>query len=167
MDLAPVNRSAMGFKDSFLSSWGAGFAKVAPSRSRGESAGEGGDSSSSARGGERDGHVGGRRDVGYRERRERDGVSGGGDASGDGGGGGKTTIPRAEFNASDGKYHSWVCVLSNRCGINSWFANSEVVHAVADSPYGPYVHNPPPLHTHTQPSFRSCQIVTTQRHLRL
>lgn len=35
-------------------------------------------------------------------------------------------------------YHGYVCVLSNRCGIMSWFANSEVVHAVSDSPFGPF-----------------------------
>ena len=49
-------------------------------------------------------------------------------ASGGRGGGGK----------GGWDYHMFVSETTHGCGINSWFTNSEVSHAVADSPHGPY-----------------------------
>lgn len=37
------------------------------------------------------------------------------------------------------KWHAYVCVMTHSCGIGSWFANSAVVHAVSESPFGPFV----------------------------
>jgi hypothetical protein len=46
--------------------------------------------------------------------------------SGGGGGGGSV------------QWHSYTCEWSHSCGVNSWFTNSQVSHAVSSSPYGPF-----------------------------
>ena len=43
----------------------------------------------------------------------------------------------------DSKYHMYVDELTHHCGINSWFTNSIVTHAVSDTPLGPYTRTGP------------------------
>ena len=43
---------------------------------------------------------------------------------------------------SGGSYHMFAARFSHRCGLNSWWCNSEVVHAEADRPDGPYSTSP-------------------------
>ena len=38
----------------------------------------------------------------------------------------------------DSKYHMYTARMANRCGLNSWWCNSEIVHAEADQPDGPF-----------------------------
>ena len=38
----------------------------------------------------------------------------------------------------DNKYHMFVGTFSGGCGLNSWYRNEELVHAVADTPTGPF-----------------------------
>ncbi|MCB1026761.1 MAG: glycoside hydrolase family protein [Microthrixaceae bacterium] len=38
----------------------------------------------------------------------------------------------------DGRYHLFASRMTNGCGLESWLHNSEVVHATADEPEGPY-----------------------------
>jgi hypothetical protein len=52
----------------------------------------------------------------------------------------------------DGKYHMYSARMGNHCGLNSWWCNSEIVHAESDTPDGlfqtegsvvlPFAHNP-------------------------
>jgi len=54
-----------------------------------------------------------------------------------------------------GKYHLYVCVMTNGCPLSAWRENSRIDHAVADDVMGPYVfkdvavntwsHNPAPV----------------------
>ena len=44
----------------------------------------------------------------------------------------------AAIVASGGQWHSYTCEWSHQCGVNSWFTNSQVNHAVSNSPLGPY-----------------------------
>jgi len=39
----------------------------------------------------------------------------------------------------DGSWHMFVAEMSDNCGLGAWTTNSQVVHAVADGPLGPYV----------------------------
>jgi hypothetical protein len=58
----------------------------------------------------------------------------------------------AQVIYADGKYHMYASRMGNRCGLNSWWCNSEVVHAEADRPDDlfhtqatvvlPFAHNP-------------------------
>jgi len=38
----------------------------------------------------------------------------------------------------DEKYHMFAAEMANECGLNSWGTNSLVVHAISDSPTGPF-----------------------------
>merc|ERR1740117_191221 len=38
----------------------------------------------------------------------------------------------------DGSWHMWAAEMAGGTGIKSWITNSQVVHAVADSPLGPW-----------------------------
>ena len=59
----------------------------------------------------------------------------------------------AQVIFAKGKYHMYSARFSNRCGLNSWWCNSEVIHAECDTPDGlfrtvgtavvpPFAHNP-------------------------
>ena len=50
----------------------------------------------------------------------------------------------AQVLFSGGKYHMFAARFSHRCGLNSWWCNSEVVHAEADRPEGPFSTSPGP-----------------------
>ena len=39
----------------------------------------------------------------------------------------------------DGKTHMFAAVMTEHCGLTSWKTNSEVIHAVANTPLGPFV----------------------------
>ena len=38
----------------------------------------------------------------------------------------------------DGEYHLYVSEMCNNCSLADWWRNSQIVHAVASSPFGPY-----------------------------
>ena len=40
--------------------------------------------------------------------------------------------------ADDGKYHMWAAEMTEGVGIKAWITNSQVVHAVADTPSAPH-----------------------------
>jgi len=42
-------------------------------------------------------------------------------------------------NDDDGSWHMFVAEFANHCGLFSWRTNSQVVHAVANNPLGPYM----------------------------
>ena len=42
------------------------------------------------------------------------------------------------IRGDDGKIHMFAAYMTENCGLTSWETNSEVVHAVADSPLGPF-----------------------------
>lgn len=41
-------------------------------------------------------------------------------------------------NEADDTYHIWFAEMVNHCGLTSWLHNSQIVHAVAPSPNGPW-----------------------------
>jgi hypothetical protein len=43
------------------------------------------------------------------------------------------------IKGEDGKYHMFASRWSRKIGFGNWVTNSEVVHAIADTPIGPYV----------------------------
>ena len=66
------------------------------------------------------------------------------------------------MEGDDGKFHGFFAGFVNACGIGGWEVNSEVIHAISDSPGGPFTfsdvalptwhHNPDIkrwIHTHT------------------
>jgi hypothetical protein len=42
------------------------------------------------------------------------------------------------LKADDGKYHIWAASFTKNCGINEWDTNSQIVHATASAPDGPF-----------------------------
>lgn len=49
-----------------------------------------------------------------------------------------TTWGGAVQLGDDGKYHMWASEMLNHCALDSWADNSQVVHAVSDTPAGVY-----------------------------
>ena len=45
-------------------------------------------------------------------------------------------------DTAEGHYHIFAASFVNNCGLSSWRANSEIIHAIADKPTGPFVEVP-------------------------
>ena len=45
------------------------------------------------------------------------------------------------YSEQDSMYHMYPSRMAGHCGLNAWFANSAIVHAVSDTPLGPYAYS--------------------------
>ena len=45
------------------------------------------------------------------------------------------------YSEQDSMYHMYPSRMAGHCGLNAWFANSAIVHAVSDTPLGPYTYS--------------------------
>lgn len=68
-------------------------------------------------------------------------------------------LPAAVVEGDDGLYHLFAAGFVNSCGIGGWETNSQVVHAVASSPGGPFRFSDVSLPTwHHNPDIKRCPV---------
>eukprot|EP00039_Didymoeca_costata_P015408 m.261565 g.261565 ORF g.261565 m.261565 type:complete len:398 (+) comp16218_c0_seq1:46-1239(+) len=57
-----------------------------------------------------------------------------------------TTWGGSVIKGHDGKFHMYAAEMVNNCGLGDWLSNSQVAHAVSDTPLGPFTRSDTAVH---------------------